>query len=143
GLAYAIDAWSDTYAGAGMLGVYAGCAAKDAGPLAALSAQQIIALTEGCADAELARAKAQLKAHLFMAREQPLSRTETAAGQALLFDRLFSAAELAEAIDAVTRADIARVGARLMQSNLSAGAVLGSNASLRAVEDFAGALRMG
>ncbi len=143
GLAYAIDAWSDTYASAGMLGVYAGCAAKDAGPLAALTAQQIIELTVGCTDAELARAKAQLKAHLFMAREQPLSRTETSAGQALLFQRLFSAAELAEAIDAVTRADIARVGSRLIQPGLSAGSVLGSKASLGAVEDFAGALRAG
>ena len=143
GLAYAIDAWSDTYAEGGMLGVYAGCAANDAGPLAALTAQQVIALTDGCTDAELARAKAQLKAHLFMAREQPLSRTETSAGQALLFQRLFSPGELAEAIDAVSRADIARVGARLLQPGLNAGSVLGSKASLGAVEAFAGGLQAG
>ncbi len=30
GLAYAIDAYSETYADAGVLGVFAGCAAKDA-----------------------------------------------------------------------------------------------------------------
>ncbi|WGM37927.1 pitrilysin family protein [Caulobacter sp. NIBR1757] len=143
GLAYAIDAWSDTYADGGMLGVYAGCAAKDAGPLAALTAQQIIALTDGCTDAELARAKAQLKAHLFMAREQPLSRTETSAGQALLLGRLFPAREISEAIDAVTAADIARVGARMLKPGLVAGSVLGSKASLGAVDVFAEALKAG
>ncbi len=34
GLAYAIDAYSDTYADVGVLGVYAGCAARDAARLA-------------------------------------------------------------------------------------------------------------
>ena len=34
GLAYAIDAYADAYADAGLLGVYAGCAAADAGQLA-------------------------------------------------------------------------------------------------------------
>ena len=45
GLAYAIDAYSDTYADVGVLGVYAGCAAQDAGRLAEVTAQQIRALT--------------------------------------------------------------------------------------------------
>jgi len=143
GLAYAIDGWSDTYADAGMLGVYAGCAAADAAPLAELTAAQILDLAQHCGEAELARAKAQLKAHLFMAREQPLSRAETAAGQALLFGRLFPAAELGQAIDAVTAADIARVGARLLEPGLAAGSVLGSKTALGAVEAFSDALAKG
>ncbi len=143
GLAYAIDAWSDTYADGGMLGIYAGCAAKDAAPLAEVAARETVSLASSVGDAELARAKAQLKAHLFMAREQPLSRAETSAGQALLFQKLFAAGEIAEAIDAVTAADIARVGARFLESGLVAGSVLGSKASLGAVETFEGALRAG
>jgi predicted Zn-dependent peptidase len=143
GLAYAVDAWSDTYADGGMVGVYAGCAANDAGPLAEVCAREILSLTAAVGEAELARAKAQLKAHLFMAREQPLSRAEQAAGQALLFGRLFTTAELAEAIDAVGPADIARVGARLLAPGLIAGAVLGSKASLGAVDAFDTALKAG
>ena len=76
-----------------------------------------------------------------MAREQPLSRAETSAGQALLFQRLFAAGEIAEAIDAVTAADIARVGARFLEPGLVAGSVLGSKASLGAVDAFAEALK--
>lgn len=143
GLAYAIDAWSDTYAQGGMLGVYAGCAAGDAAELARVCASQILALTAGVTDAELARAKAQLKAHMFMAREQPLSRAEQAAGQALLFDRLYSPADLAEAIDAVGPADIARIGGRMLEPGLTAGAVLGSRAALGAVELFGQSLKAG
>ena len=143
GLAYAIDAWSDTYADGGMLGIYAGCAAKDAGPLAEVAARETLSLAASVGEAELARAKAQLKAHLFMAREQPLSRAETSAGQALLFGKLFAAGEIAEAIDAVTAGDIARVGARFLEPGLVAGSVLGSKASLGAVEAFGRALRAG
>jgi predicted Zn-dependent peptidase len=143
GLAYAIDAWSDTYADGGMLGVYAGCAAADAGQLAGVCASQILSLTGRVTDAELARAKAQLKAHMFMAREQPLSRAEQAAGQALLFNHLYSPADLAEAIDAVQPADIARIGQRMLAPGLTAGAVLGSKAALGAVELFGQALKAG
>jgi predicted Zn-dependent peptidase len=143
GLAYAIDAWSDTYADGGMVGIYAGCAADDAAPLAQVCAHEILALTAAVGEGELARAKAQLKASLFMAREQPLSRAEQAAGQALLFGRLFTTAELAAAIDAVGPADIARVGARLLSPRLAAGAVLGSKGALGAVEAFDAALKGG
>ncbi|HYE45304.1 MAG TPA: pitrilysin family protein [Caulobacter sp.] len=143
GLAYAIDAWSDTYADAGVLGVYAGCAAADAAPLAEVCAREILSLAGSVGDAELARAKAQLKAHLFMAREQPLARAETAAGQALLFDRLFAPGEIAEAIDAVTAGDIARVCSRMLDPGLVTGSVLGSKVSLGAVDAFEAALRAG
>src|SRR5690606_18965770 len=66
GLAYAIDAYAETYADTGVLGVYAGCAAGDAAELARVAAGEIAALAARIEDAELARAKAQLKAALFM-----------------------------------------------------------------------------
>ena len=75
-----------------------------------------------------------------MARESTLSRAEQAAGQALLFDRLFTSAELSEAIDAVTRDDLRRVGDRLLEPRRSAGAVLGPKRALGAVEAFDRAL---
>lgn len=140
GLAYAIDAYADTYADVGMLGVYAGCAAGDADELARITAGEIGALASSVTESELARAKAQLKGSLFMGREQPLTRAETAAGQTLLFDRLFSAADIAGAIDAVTAADFARLGERMTRSRLTASAVLGSKAALGASDAFDKAL---
>jgi predicted Zn-dependent peptidase len=114
GLAYNIDAYSDTYADTGALGIYAGCAAGDAVETAKVCAEQLVALARHIEPSELARAKAQLKAHMFMAREQPLSRAEQAAGQVLLFDRLYPPAELAAEVDAVTPADLVRLGERLL-----------------------------
>jgi predicted Zn-dependent peptidase len=140
GLAYAIDAYAETHPDGGVLGIYAGCAARDAAELARVAAGEILDLGAAIGPAELARAKAQLKASMFMGREQPLNRAEQSAGQALLFDRLFTAADLAAAIDAVTAADIARLAQRLVEPKLSVGSVLGSKAALNAPQAFEAAL---
>ena len=139
GLAYNIDAYADTYADHGGLGVYAGCAAGDAVETAKVCAEELVKLADRIEEAELARAKAQLKAHMFMAREQPLSRAEQGAGQVLLFDRLYPPAELAAEVDAVTSADVARLGRRLL-SGEAATAVLGAKSALKAGEAFSKAL---
>ena len=140
GLAYNIDAYSDTYADHGALGVYAGCAAGDAVETAKVCAEQLVALARHIEPSELARAKAQLKAHMFMAREQPLSRAEQAAGQVLLFDRLYPPAELAAEVDAVTPADVVRLGERLLGSKRCATAILGAKSALKAGPAFEKAL---
>ena len=107
GLAYAIDAYSETYADAGVLGVFAGCAAKDAAELARVAAGEIAGMAEPVGDGELARAKAQLKGAMFMGREGALARAEQAAGQVLLFGRTLDPLEIAAEVDAVTAGDIA------------------------------------
>ncbi|MBI1684808.1 M16 family metallopeptidase [Caulobacter hibisci] len=140
GLAYNIDAYADTYADIGALGIYAGCAAKDAAQTAQVCAEQLLALVERIDEAELARCKAQLKAHMFMAREQPLARAEQAAGQALTFGRLFSPAELAAGVESVSAADIARLGRRMLDPAKAATAVLGAKSALGAGEIFRRAL---
>ena len=136
GLAYAIDAYADCYADAGVLGVYAGSAAETAADTARVAAEQIAALTHRAQDAELARAKAQLKAATFMAAESTMARAEQAAGQLLTYGRLFSIAETAQAIDAVTAADLGRVGERLLRGGLCACAVLGPKRAMPAVDAF-------
>lgn len=140
GLAYAIDAYAEAYSDTGVLGVYAGTSATDAAETARVAAGELTGLAQRIEAAELARGKAQLKASMFMARESPLARAEQAAGQAILFRRLFSTAEIGEAIDAVTAADIARVGERLLAPRANAAAVLGPKAALGAAEAFGQAL---
>ena len=140
GLAYAIDAYADTYADVGALGVYAGCAAGDAAALAKIAAAEIQALAAEVGEAELARSKAQLKASLFMGREQPLNRAEQAAGQTLMFGHLFSATDIAEAIDQVTAADFARLGTLLVADRRCVVSVLGSKAAMAAPDAFEQAL---
>jgi predicted Zn-dependent peptidase len=140
GLAYAVDAYAETYQDQGVLGVFAGCAAKDAAELAKVAAGEIQGLADSVEPAELARAKAQLKAGLFMARESPLARAEQAAGQVLLFGRLLTTAEIAADIDAVAPADLARIGAGLMSPGRAAVSVLGPKSALKAADAFQRAL---
>jgi predicted Zn-dependent peptidase len=140
GLAYAIDAYADTHADVGVLGIYAGTSAADAAEAARVTAAEIRALAGGLRDGELDRAKAQLKGATFMARESALARAEQAASQLLLFDRTLETADIAAAVDAVTPSDIARLGQRLLGPGLCAGAVLGPRRSIAAAEGFQRAL---
>jgi len=140
GLAYAVDAYAETYSDTGLLGVFAGCAAKDAVELARVAAGEIRGLTTRIEAAELSRAKAQLKASMFMSRESCLARAEQAAGQVLLFGAALAPADLAEQIDVVSIEDIARVGAGLLQPGLCAAGVLGPKPALKAADAFEQAL---
>jgi predicted Zn-dependent peptidase len=136
GLAYAIDAFAESYQETGLIGIYAGCAAKDAVALAKVVAAEFVKLAEAVGAAELARAKAQLKAALFMARESLSARAEQAAAQLLVFDRLLTTQEIAAAIDAVSAADLRRLAERLIAPKRSAPAVLGPSRALGAADAF-------
>ncbi len=140
GLAYAIDAYAETYAEVGVLGVFAGCDAGDAAELAKVAAGEIAGLREPVADAELARAKAQLKGAMFMARESALARAEQAAGQVLLFGRTLDPAEVAAEVDAVGVHDLVRLAERILEPRQAAVAVLGPKPALAAGAAFEQAL---
>ena len=140
GLAYAIDAYSETYGDVGVLGVFAGCAAKDAAELAEVAAGEIAGMAKPVSDAELARAKAQLKGSMFMGREGALARAEQAAGQVLLFGRTLDPNAIAEEVDAVTAGDLVRLTERILAPRKAAVAVLGPRSSLKAAPAFERAL---
>jgi predicted Zn-dependent peptidase len=136
GLAYAIDAFAESYQDTGLIGVYAGCAAKDATALAKVVAAEFGKLADDVGAPELARAKAQLKAALFMARESLSARAEQAAAQLLVFGSFLTTLAIAEAIDSVCADDLKRLGGRLAAPKLSAPAVLGPSRALGAAEAF-------
>jgi len=140
GLAYAIDAYAETYSDTGVLGIFAGCAAGDAAELAKVAAAEIAGMAEPVDEAELARAKAQLKGAMFMSRESALARAEQAAAQVLLFGRTLEPSEIAAGIDAVTPADLARLVGRILAPARAAVAVLGPKAALGSAEGFQRAL---
>jgi predicted Zn-dependent peptidase len=136
GLVYAIDAYLEAHADAGVLGVYAGAAAGNAGKAAAVAARELRALCRSVDAAELARAKAQLKGSIFMARESAAARAEQAAAQLLVHGRLIAPAEMAAMIDAVAPSDITRAGERALAPGRSACALLGPKSALSAAETF-------
>ena len=141
GLAYAIDAWHDPYDDGGVLGVYAGAAAERAVELAELTAEQIRDLADhGPAEAELSRARAVLRAGLWMSDESPASRAGRMAAQTLMFDRPIPSEETALRIDAVTAEAVRAVGQRTLATRRAATAVLGPRAAAPAGRAFAARL---
>ncbi len=105
-----------------------------------MAAKEIRSLAARVEAAELARAKAQLKASLFMGRESLAARAEQAAAQQLAFGALLSPADMAGAIDGVTPADLASIAARLLAPRACTVSVLGPKAAMDAAKRFEAAL---
>jgi predicted Zn-dependent peptidase len=126
GLAYAIDAYHETYEDTGVLGIYAGAAADRAVELAQVCADEIRSLaTDGPIVAELSRAKAVQTAGLWMSDESPASRAGRNAAQTLIYGAPVSSDASVAKITAVTADDLKRVGMRVLASGKAATAVLG------------------
>jgi len=142
GLAYAIDAYHEAYEDTGILGVYAGAAAERAVELAEVCADEIRSLADqGPTPAELSRAKAVLRAGLWMADESPASRAGRLAAQTLIYGAPMSSDASVARLDAVTAEDLKSVGRAVLASSLSATAVLGPKAANGAGAAFAQRLK--
>jgi predicted Zn-dependent peptidase len=126
GLCYSIysSAWglSDT----GLVGVHAATGPGMMAELIDVVGHELKALAgRGPQAAEMARAKAQLKAGLMMALESSSARAEQMARQLMIHGRLVPAAELIDAVEAVTADKVAVFAAR-MASGPPALAIVGA-----------------
>lgn len=125
GLAYSIYCYASSYKDSGLFGIYAGTAAETANQLVSVVADEAAKL-QGCAEeAEVARARAQLKAGVLMSLESSSSRCEQLAKQLLIYGRIIPTDELITAIDGVDREAVQRVMGRLTGSGGLATAALG------------------
>ena len=115
GLCYSVFSFASAYADTGTLGVYAGTDPEDLGELLQVVAEETRALIDDPDEDELARARAQLKASLFMGLESCSAVCEDNARQLLCFGRRVPAQEIVEQIDAVDAATVRRVGADLLR----------------------------
>lgn len=126
GLAYTIDAWHEAHDDVGILGIYAGASAERAVELAEVAADQTSALADtGPTQAELSRAKAILKAGLWMSDESPASRSGRMAAQTLVHGAPVETQASVERLEATTAADLKRAGMRALETGKVATAVLG------------------
>src|SRR5205814_4515691 len=87
GLCYSIYAVHAPYSDTGMFGLYAGTDATDVPELMRVVVGEIANASETITEAEIARAKAQMKAGLLMALESSSARTEQLARQMLIHGR--------------------------------------------------------
>ena len=125
GLCYTIFAQSGFHDDTGMVTIYAGTSADQLADLAQLTIDEIKRSADDLADAEVARAKAQLKAGMLMGLESPSSQAERIARALSIWGRIPEETEVAARIDAVTAADVRAHAERLIAAARPALALYG------------------
>src|SRR5471030_882682 len=116
GLCYSIYAFSSGFQDSGFLGIYAGTGESEAAEISAVIAGEMEAIAGNLTEAEVARARAQLKVSLLMGMERPGTRSEQIAGQLFALGRVQSAAEIVAQLDGIDAAIVKRYAAQVMQS---------------------------
>jgi predicted Zn-dependent peptidase len=113
GLCYSVFAFGSAFEDAGQIGIYAATSPEQTPELLAVTAQVMKDMTAAVTDAEVARAKAQLKASLVMNLESASARADQIARQFLAFGQVPEITTLVEKLDAVTPADVRELASRL------------------------------
>jgi predicted Zn-dependent peptidase len=116
GLAYAIDAFHWAFSDTGVFGIGAGAAPKDVPELIRVSLNCLREVAMTATDAEVQRARAQMKVGMLSALETPGGRVEQLARQALTVGRIAPRGEIAARIDAVSTADVRRAAVEALSS---------------------------
>jgi predicted Zn-dependent peptidase len=125
GLCYSVFSFTGLHKDSGVFGIYAGTGEAEVPELIKVIAGEVQGLASGIGEAELARAKAQLRASLLMAQEGCFSVCEDLARQWLCFGDYLTPQQIAEKYAAVTAADIERVAARLLKKLVPTVAAIG------------------
>lgn len=104
GLCYTIFAQTSAYADTGSMTVYAGTGGAELRGLTDVIVDQMRAAADGLSEAEIARARAQLKAGMVMGLESPSNRAERLARSLAVWGRVQTVAEIVAKIEAVDAA---------------------------------------
>jgi predicted Zn-dependent peptidase len=113
GLCYAIYAQSAAYEDTGQITVYAGTSEAEIGELTQITIDELKRAADDMSEAEVARARAQLRAGLLMGLESPSSRAERNARLLSIWGRVPDVAETVAKIDAVDTAAVRDAAAEL------------------------------
>jgi predicted Zn-dependent peptidase len=140
GLCYSIYAFHAPYSDTGMFGLYAGTDANDLPELMRVVVGEITNAAETISEAEIARAKAQMKAGLLMALESSSARTEQLARQMFAWGRPIPLDELVARIEGVTVESVRAAGRALIARGRPAVAALGPGPGLESAATIAESL---
>jgi predicted Zn-dependent peptidase len=116
GLCYSIFAQSGAYEDTGQITVYAGTSEEEIGDLVSLTVDELKRAADDMTEAEVQRARAQLKAGLLMGLESPSNRAERNARLLAIWNRVPGVEETVAKIDAVSTADVRRYAGELSQA---------------------------
>ena len=116
GLVYSIYSFTAPYVDSGVFAIYAGTGESEAAELIPVTLGELEKVQTQVSEAELARARAQVKAGLLMSLESTGSRCEQLARQLQVFNRVIPTAETVARSEAETIADISRAAVRLFRA---------------------------
>ncbi len=140
GLCYTIQAFHMPYSDTGLFGLYAGTDETDAPELMRVVIDQIGNATETLNEAEISRAKAQMKAGLLMALESSEARLGQIARQMLAYGRPIALDEIVAKVEAVTVESARAAGRALIARGRPAIAALGPGNGLESTAAIAESL---
>ena len=112
GLVYSVYSFTQPFVDGGLFGIYAGTGEAEAAELMPVTLEELRKVQREVTEAELARARAQVKASLLMSLESTGSRCEQLARQLQVFGRVVPTAETVAKLAAVTLDDVRRVAAQ-------------------------------
>ena len=113
GLCYTIFAQTGAYADTGTTTIYAGTSAGQVAELAGITIDEMKRAAEDMTEAEVARARAQMKAGMLMGLESPSNRAERLARLVQIWGKVPSLEDTVARIDAVTTADVRAFAERM------------------------------
>ena len=128
------------YSDTGFFGLYAGTDAADVPELMQVVIDQMTGAAETVNEAEIARAKAQMKAGLLMALESSGARAEQLARQMLDYGRPIPLEEIIGKVEAVTAESAQAAGRALIARSRPAIAAVGPGRNLESAAMIAESL---
>ncbi len=130
GLCYTISTFHMPYSDTGFFGLYTGTDPNDAPEMMEVIVDEINNAVETLTEAEINRAKAQMKAGLLMALESCSSRAEQLARHILAYGRPLTVEELIGRIEAVSAESTRHAGHALLNRSRPAVVALGNGRGL-------------
>jgi predicted Zn-dependent peptidase len=130
GRCYTISAFHAPYQDTGMFGIYAGTDAGDVNELMKVAVGETAAAAADITEAEVNRAKAQIKVSLLMALESSGARARQLASQILTYGRPLPIEEMVARIESVTVESTRAAGTALMSRARPAIAAIGPGKGL-------------
>ncbi|MFP6733051.1 MAG: pitrilysin family protein [Rhodospirillales bacterium] len=139
GLVYNIYSFSTSYDDGGLFGIYAGTGRAEAAELVPLICAELKRACAAVDEAEVARARAQLKANTLMGLESTSARCEQAARQLQVFGRTIPTEETIAKIEAVGPEDVLRAACRVAASRPTF-ATIGPGGDIEPLDEIAARL---
>ncbi len=136
GLCYSIFCSAGAYSDTGTLTLYAGTSGDQVSDLAAITIDEMKRAADDMSAAEVARARAQMKAGLLMGLESPSSRAERLARMIAIWDRIPELDEVIQKVDAVTTGDVRDFAASLCENQPLALAMYGPVSAAPSVDQL-------